>query len=226
MTKHHGLFAVVKEVTLVLTCLRPGVQIWRLRRGAEHDPGAPVDPKMAMMMGKVGERVFESIPGSILTAITLLNHANARSPSTLASAIVACLATAFVATTIAYNFDTDASKRNTYPACYGYKPSRKRVLTGTSPTLLRVQALSQASTHVPRLQPSLLRIQALSQASTPRRSAPARFIGRYMGYTPASKIRCFCVLFVVHAAQVLKRCACYRWYVVWRDPCHVSTHRS
>ncbi len=52
--------------------------------GAEHDPGAPMDPKTAMICGKGSERVFESIPGSILTAVTLLDHANARSPSTLA----------------------------------------------------------------------------------------------------------------------------------------------
>ncbi len=119
MTKHRGLLEVAKEVALVLTCLRPGVQLWRLARGAEHDPGAPADPKTAMIMGKVSERVFESIPGSILTAVTLLNHANARTPSTLSSVVVACCATAFVATTIAYNFDTDPARRQVFPAFYG-----------------------------------------------------------------------------------------------------------
>ena len=119
MTKHRGLLAVLKEVASVLTCLKPGVEIWRLGHGAQPDPGAPMDPTLAMMMGKVIERVFESIPGAILTAVAWLNHADARSSSTLASILVACFATAFVATTVAYNFDTDAELRHIYPAFYG-----------------------------------------------------------------------------------------------------------
>ncbi len=119
MTKHRGLLAVVKEVGMVLTCLKPGVQIWRLRRGAQLDPGAPTSPMTVIIFGKVCERVFESIPSSILTAVTLLNHANVRSPSSLASVIVACFATAFVATTITYNYDTDAELRHMYPAFFG-----------------------------------------------------------------------------------------------------------
>jgi hypothetical protein len=119
MTKHLGPFAVLKEVTLVLTCLKPGIQIWCLGRGAGRDPGAPIDSKQAMMVGKIGERVFESIPGSIFTAVTLLNHADARSPLNMASVIVACFATAFVATTIAYNIDTDPARRRLNPAFNG-----------------------------------------------------------------------------------------------------------
>jgi UDP-N-acetylmuramate dehydrogenase len=63
MTKHHGKLAVLKELFLVLTCLRPAVEIWRLAHGAEHDPGAPADPKAAMIMGKMIERVLESVEG-------------------------------------------------------------------------------------------------------------------------------------------------------------------
>ena len=119
MTKHLGLLAVLKEVALVLLCLKPGFEVWHLAHGAEHDPGALMDPKNAMIFGKVIERVFESIPGAILTTVTLLDHADARSPSTVASVIVACLATAFVATTIAYNKDTDHAGRHSVPAFYG-----------------------------------------------------------------------------------------------------------
>jgi hypothetical protein len=75
-----------------------------------------------MIVGKVTERMFESTPGAILTTVTLLYHADARSPSTVASVIVACLATAFVATTIAYNVDTEPERRHAYPAFHGYWP--------------------------------------------------------------------------------------------------------
>ena len=119
MKKHHGVLAVLAEVMLVVTGLKAGVEVWRLARGEEHDPGAPMAPNVAMMIGKVVERVFESIPGAMLTAATLLGSADARSLSTLMSILFACLATAFVATTIAYNYDTDAEKRSLYPAVYG-----------------------------------------------------------------------------------------------------------
>jgi hypothetical protein len=119
MTKHRGKLAVLKELFLVLTCLKPAVEIWRLARGAEHDPGAPADQKFAMMAGKVFERVFESIPAAILQTVTLLDHADARSAWAVASIVIACVATAFVATIIAFNKDTNPEGRHKYPQFYG-----------------------------------------------------------------------------------------------------------
>ncbi len=87
MKKHRGVFAVLKELALVLLCLKPAVELWHLTHGGKHDPGAPVDPKVAMIFGKVIERAFESIPSSILMTVALLNHADTRSPSNMASVI-------------------------------------------------------------------------------------------------------------------------------------------
>jgi hypothetical protein len=119
ITKHRGKLAVLKEFFLVLTCLRPAVEIWRLAQGAKHDPGAPFDPKVAMIMFKIAERVLESIPAAILQAVTLLNHADARSAWAVASIVIACVATAFVATTIAFNKDTDPDCRQAELGFYG-----------------------------------------------------------------------------------------------------------
>ena len=119
MKKHHGVLAVLAEVMLVITGLKAGVEVWRLARGDEHDPGAPMNPKWAVMIGKVVERVFESIPAAMLTAATLLGSADARSLSTLVSILFACFTTAFVATTITFNTDTDAEKRRLEPAFHG-----------------------------------------------------------------------------------------------------------
>jgi hypothetical protein len=119
MTKHHGIVAVLKELFLVLTCLKPAVEIWRLAHGAEYDPGAPAEPKAAMMAGKIIERVLESIPAAILQSVTLLDHADARSAWAVASIVIACAATAFVATTIAFNIDTDPVERHRYPQFFG-----------------------------------------------------------------------------------------------------------
>ena len=126
MTKHRGKLAVLKELFLVLTCLKPAVEIWRLAHGAEHDPGAPADLKMAMIAGKLIERVFESIPAAILQSVTLLDHADARSAWAVASIVIACVATAFVATTIAFNRDTDPEVRRHYPQFYGCADSPRQ----------------------------------------------------------------------------------------------------
>jgi hypothetical protein len=119
MTKHHGKLAMLKELFLVLTCLKPAVEIWRLAHGAEHDPGAPMRPEYAMMAGKIAERVLESIPAAILQTITLLAHADARSPWAVVSIVIACVATAFVATTIAFNVDSDPVVRHRQPQFHG-----------------------------------------------------------------------------------------------------------
>ena len=119
MTKHHGKLAVLKELFLVLTCLKPAVETWRLAHGAVHDPGAPMDPKVAMTVGKIIERIFESIPAAMLQTVTLLDHADARSAWAVASIVIACVTTAFVATTIALNFDTDPEGRHKNPQFYG-----------------------------------------------------------------------------------------------------------
>ena len=63
MTKHRGPVAVFKEVGLVIACIKPAVEVWRLARGMVHDPGAPGDVKTAMLLGKLFERVFEYSPG-------------------------------------------------------------------------------------------------------------------------------------------------------------------
>ncbi len=182
MTKHRGKLAVLKELFLVLTCLKPAVEIWRLAHGAKQDPGAPMDPKAAMMAGKVAERVLESIPAAILQTITLLEYANARSAWAVASIVIACVATAFVATTIAFNKDTDPEGRHKYPQFNGcadcpFPPA---------PAVRSVRTLAHSVRMAAKLH---------SRAA------------RYMGDTAASKARCFCVLFVVHLAQILLRTA-------------------
>jgi hypothetical protein len=165
----------------VLTCLKPAVEIWRLAHGADRDPGAPLEPKGAMIMCKIIERVFESIPAAILQTVTLLDHADARSAWAVASIVIACVATAFVATTIAFNLDTDPEGRHHCPQFYGCADS-------------------------PRPPPPVIGLHAPLPSRFAWRQAP-RACCRYMGDTAASKARCFCALFVGHLVQISLRTA-------------------
>jgi hypothetical protein len=62
--------------------------------------------------------VFESIPGGLLQAIVVLS--NGVTTAALLSILLSCLSTAFTATMVAYDLDTNAAKRRTNPEFYGY----------------------------------------------------------------------------------------------------------
>jgi hypothetical protein len=114
---HRGPVAVVKEVLWVLSLCKAGVDALRVARGEGHVAGAPIDPLAEMIMCKLLEMVFESIPGGLLQAIVVLS--NGVTTAALLSILLSCLSTAFTATMLAYDFDTNAARRKLSPEFYG-----------------------------------------------------------------------------------------------------------
>ena len=114
---HHGSVAVFKEVLLVLSLCKAGVDALRVARGEGHVAGAPIDPLTEMILCKFCEMVFESIPGALLQAIFILY--NGVTTAALLSILLSCLSTAFTATMMAYDLDTNAPKRKHDPEFYG-----------------------------------------------------------------------------------------------------------
>ncbi len=115
---HRGPVALFKEILLVLSLCKAGVDALRVARGEGHVAGAPIDPLAEMIICKLVEMVFESIPGGLLQAIFVLY--NGVTTAALLSILLSCLSTAFTATMIAYDLDTNAAKRNSHPEFYGY----------------------------------------------------------------------------------------------------------
>ena len=72
---------------------------------------------MEMVCCKVVEMVFESIPGALLQAIFALY--NGWTTAALLSILISCLSTAFTATMIAYDLDTNAMNRKKNAEIYG-----------------------------------------------------------------------------------------------------------
>ena len=174
LTKHRSLVAAGFEVGLVLTSLKPVAEVVQLAHGEVHDAGAPAHPKVVMIMRMIIERVF-SVPMAIVQTVTLLNHADARSPWALASILLSCLTTAFVATMIAYNKDTSPAGRHSCPA-----------FNGCAHRLLRPWTLARLCSRAAHVVISTV-------------------IVRFMGNTPIVKTRRFCVLLAVHVTQVVNR---------------------
>jgi hypothetical protein len=115
---HRGPAAVFKEVLMVLSLCKAGVDALRVARGQGHVAGAPMDLFAEMLVCKVLEMVFESIPGALLQAIFILY--TGVTTAALLSILLSCLSTAFTATMVAYDSDTNAVRRRGHPEFYGY----------------------------------------------------------------------------------------------------------
>jgi hypothetical protein len=124
---HRGLRAVLWELGVVLSLLKPGIDAARVAGGAERVEGAPLDPFMEMVICKVIEMTFESIPGGLAQAIFVLNGGD-WTTAAVVSVGLSCLSTAFTASTLVYDFDTDPTRRKRNPEFYGFIPDTKRAL--------------------------------------------------------------------------------------------------
>jgi hypothetical protein len=117
--QHRGWVAVAFEVGIVLCFLKAPVDAYRVASGQKQGPGDPVDPFMMLTIGKVVEMVGEAIPALILQSAILMAIANL-SMVTVVSIVFSCLTIAYTSTTIAYDFETDPSRRRNDPEFYGY----------------------------------------------------------------------------------------------------------
>jgi hypothetical protein len=118
---HLGLRAVLRELSIVFSLLKPAIDAIRVAGGAERVEGAPFDPLAEMVIGKVTEMTFESIPGGLAQAIFLLDGGDWTTVA-IFSVCLSCISTAFTTTAIAFDLDTDKEKRKQNPEFYGYVP--------------------------------------------------------------------------------------------------------
>ncbi len=116
--QHRGWFAVAYEVGIVLCFLKAPVDAYRVASGQKQEQGDPVDPILVLMIGKVFEMVAEAIPALILQSAILMAIAD-RSMVAVVSIVFSCLAIAYTSTTIAYDLETDPTKRRNNPEFYG-----------------------------------------------------------------------------------------------------------
>jgi hypothetical protein len=145
--KHRGWLTVAYEVGIVLCFLKAPVDAYRFISGQKQQQGDFVDPLAMLMIGKALEMVLEAIPALILQSAILMAIAD-RSMVTVVSIIFSCLAIAYTSTTIAYDLETDPTKRRNNPEFYGY--TRLPPSTRTAPWKLhrRKNAYSRATrTH-------------------------------------------------------------------------------
>jgi hypothetical protein len=116
--KHRGWAAVAYEVGIVLCLLKAPVDAYRVASGNKQVHGAPLTPINELAMCKVAEMVSEAIPQLVLQGTILMAVAD---PSVVAvvSLVFSCLAIAYTSTTMAYDLETDPTRRRNNPEFYG-----------------------------------------------------------------------------------------------------------
>jgi hypothetical protein len=126
---HRGWATVLRELGIVFSLLKPGIDAIRVAGGAERVEGAPMDPFIEMVVCKISELTFESIAGGLAQAIFLLNGGEWTTVAVI-SVGLSCLSTAFIVTTLEFDLDNDPTRRKRNPEFYGYIPDTtgKRVL--------------------------------------------------------------------------------------------------
>jgi len=143
----------LKEQAFVWCLIKPGVDIWRVLKKKNEDD-AIVNARTEMTGVRIVEMVTESIPGSIIQMLALVQAGGDRSFTPILSLLISISTTALISADM--TFAWDVSEARIYdPAFYGFIPSSfsSQVLTAAALFILSicnliVRALSFALLHL------------------------------------------------------------------------------
>jgi hypothetical protein len=96
---------MLKEMLIVLSGLKPGIDAKRVADGNDQNEHAAVNPDVELTCTRCFEMAMESIPGSILQCAALLRsmkQGDGFSKAALGSIVVSALTTGFSAATISF----------------------------------------------------------------------------------------------------------------------------
>jgi len=94
---------LMKEVLIVLTGLKPGVDAYKVVSGKEADAHSVTDAKFELVCSKAVEIMCESLPGAILQLYAILKGAKSR--RAIVSVAVSALTTGFSSASISFDYD-------------------------------------------------------------------------------------------------------------------------
>jgi hypothetical protein len=116
------------EVLFVLTCVKPGVDGYRIAVDWQTEEEQVLEPLHEMVLSKGCETGTEALPASVLQVFALIN-AKKRSKAALASVAISILTTSFTMTMVSFDYDMSPKKRVLSPEIYGFIRSDARTKT-------------------------------------------------------------------------------------------------
>ena len=119
-----GWRKVLKEVLIVFTCIKPGVDAFRVASGTEIVEDQTVDPKTEISFTKGVELCAEAILGMVVQMSAIISTGSNTSSNAAFSFACCVLTAAFTSSNMSYDWDTGKEGRNHSPSFYGYVPDK------------------------------------------------------------------------------------------------------
>jgi hypothetical protein len=118
------------DCVLTATMLKPGVDAYKVTTNAEQQPGQALDALTELNYSKVVEMFCEAIPGLLIQSFALItSNQTASSKVPIFSLLMSAFSIGMIATTIAFESDTNLVKRRESPEIYGMVPDAGRGVT-------------------------------------------------------------------------------------------------
>ena len=116
------LSSLLKDVVIVLTCMKPAYDAYHVARPSDDNDMASANEKMFNAVStKLIEMGFESIPGGVMQCYIFFDSTQEqRTPLSLLSIIFSSASAAFAATSLSYDLDISPHMRKLNSAFYGY----------------------------------------------------------------------------------------------------------
>jgi hypothetical protein len=127
--RHRSAGEITKELLIVLSFLKPVIDLRRLMTGHEVH-GAPFNTSLERAICKVVETACESVLAAIIAMVALL-LSEQWGWAPIVSIVISWVVTAHKATTLTFDLDTDSKNRKINPSFYGFipaSPARRRVV--------------------------------------------------------------------------------------------------
>jgi len=115
---NRGKKVIVMELLITWSCVKPGVDAYRVASGNDKVESVKIFPDMEMAASKSSEMLFESIPGLILQLIAYLSTKE-KSKFAAFSLIMSAATTAFTSCMITFDKDVRVENRKNDPGMYG-----------------------------------------------------------------------------------------------------------
>ncbi|GMI53113.1 hypothetical protein TeGR_g14713 [Tetraparma gracilis] len=125
-----GWGKLLREVLIVVSGLKPGVDAMRVVSNTEMHEHHAMDAKAELVANKMCEMFCESIPGCILQVYALIQGGSGGKMRTkVFSIVVSAITTGMSSASISYDFDSDPDNRRRLPSFYGYLPDEGNART-------------------------------------------------------------------------------------------------
>ena len=109
---------ILRELAFVVTFVKPGVDAYRVATCYETK-GTTASPLIELVVVKMVELAFESVPGSLLQAYVFINSPE-KTTFFLVSILISTLTTGFASAMISFDMDVSVANRKEVPLFYGY----------------------------------------------------------------------------------------------------------